>query len=147
MDVAQILQLVFAGGVGGILLALTQYIRARGQNRVEAKAQQDEYSIKFRAALDADEETFRKALWEMVGALRQELTDERTARRELDARLTETQKALTLVTLERDEVRREHERERLERERLRTELDQAHKKIRALELELAALKQQQETHL
>lgn len=136
MDVGQFLQLLFAGGAGGVLLALVQYIRARGQNQVEAKAQRDEYSLKLINALNADEDTFRKALLETIRDLRKDLAEEQKARSDLDARLTKTQSDLTIVTLERDELRRKLDKAQID-------LDQAHQKIRHMEEEIAVLQRKE----
>ena len=157
MDVLSFLQLFFAGGTGGLLTALALYIRARGQNKNEARAQQDDYSIKLRAALDADEGTLRASLMAMVKDfevtardLRQALAAEEKARRELDQRLTETQKQLTVVTLERDELKRQQERDQKKIEgseyqirQLQADLSAAHEKIRHMETEIAQLRTQQ----
>lgn len=158
MDVVIAFFQVILGAVGGgILLALVQYIRARGQNKNEATAQRDEHLIQLHAALDADEGTFRSALLQTIGQLNKELTEarkelreERTERKSLDDRLTETQKQLTIITGERDGLKREQtqtqanlERTQAELAQTRADLNQAREKIRHLEAQIAALEQKE----
>lgn len=137
MDAIRIAELLFAGGVGGVLIALAQYIRARGQNQNEATAQQDtanaqqrEYLLKLQELTNADERQLREALAQMWAETRAQLREEQKERAALDARLTETQRQLTFITLERDDLRNKYER--------------ALDRIRHLEGRVAELEAQQE---
>lgn len=132
MDIMRIIELLFATGAGGVFLALAQYIRARGQNQNEAMAQQDtanaqqrDYLLKLQELTNADERQLRDALAQMWAETRAQLREEQKERAALDARLTETQRQLTIITLQRDELQRKYE--------------QAVERIRQLEKEVAEL--------
>lgn len=112
-------------GAGG----LATWLRLRADARQAAAARQDEYTLKLRDALDKDEAEFRKAVYDAYMA-------EVARSRELDSRLTTTQGQLTIITLERDDLKRKWER-------AQEDLNQAHAKIRHLETEIATLQQQQ----
>lgn len=165
--VLALLQIIFGAAAGGVFMALVQYIRARGQNRNEAKAQHDEHLVQLHAALDADEGTFRAALLQTIDQLNKDLSDarkeqreERKERKELDARLTETQNQLTIITAERDSLSKEQahtqaeldrtqaelEQTKAELAQTRNDLNQAHEKIRHMGAEIAALQAQQKEH-
>lgn len=110
---------------GGVFAGLAALIKARADARLSTETQQDEQTLKLINSLGASEEVFRKAV---LGAYQEEVK----ARLDIDARLTVTQNQLTVVTLERDDLKRKWER-------AQTDLDEAHKKIRHLEDEIAAL--------
>jgi len=86
-------------GAGGVVA----WVRVRADARQAAAARQDDYTLKLRDALDKDEDVFRKAV---LSAYQEEVK----ARRELEANLRETQKQLTVITLERDDLRSKYER-------------------------------------
>lgn len=132
--------------VSGVLGAggLAAWMRMRTDARQAAIAHQDEYTLKLRDALDKDEAEFRQAVYNAYLA-------EVARNRDLDSRLTTTQAQLTVITGERDALKREqaHTQAELERTqtdltRTRTDLDQAHEKIRHLETEITQLRQQQQ---
>lgn len=132
--------------IGGLFGAggLAAYLKVRADTRLTADAQQDEHTLKLINALGASEAEFRKAVSDAYQS-------EVAARRELDARLTETQKQLTIVTLERDELKRQRDADQREIEalkqqvrQLQTDLSAAHEKIRHQDTEIAALQARQE---
>lgn len=87
-----------AGGWAG----MAQLLKARADARLAVESQQDEHTLKLYQSLNASEEVFRKAV---LGAYEGEVK----ARREIEARLTETQSQLTIITLERDDLRKRYE--------------------------------------
>lgn len=113
-------------GGGGVVA----FLKARADAQVAREAQQDDYTLKLINAQGASEAEFRNAV---IKAYEYEVA----ARRDLDARLTETQKQLTITTAERDLTQRQLER-------TQAELDAAHAKIRHLEAEIAELQAQQQ---
>lgn len=121
--------------IGGLFGAggFAAYVKARTDARLSAEAQQDEHTLKLINALGASETEFRNAV---LTAYQSEVS----ARRDLDARLTTTQHDLTIVTLERDDLKRKLDR-------ALTDLDQAHRKIRHMEDEIATLQHQHTTGL
>lgn len=155
MDFVRLVELIFAGGVGGILLALAQYVRARGQNRNEAQAlgntadaQQRDYLLKLQELTNADERQLRETIAAMWAETRQQLRDtqeqlrqEQQKRVELDARLTETQKQLTVITLHRDELQKKYDQAQARSDDLKQKYEQALARIRQLEKEVAELKE------
>lgn len=108
-------------GAGGVVA----YLRMRTDARTAAAARQDDYTLKLRDALDKDEAEFRTAVYNAYLA-------EVTRNRDLDGRLTETQKQLLVITGERDSFKRQLEQ-------AQTDLSAAHTKIRHLESEIAQL--------
>lgn len=124
--------------VGGLFGAggLAALQRARSDARLSAEAQQDEHTLKLINALGASETEFRNAV---LLAYQSEVQ----ARRDLDSRLTTTQHDLTIVTLERDELKRKLERTQAALEHAQGDLNQAHSKIRRMEDEIAVLQRQQ----
>lgn len=104
-------------GAGG----LAAYLRMRNETRQAAAARQDDYTLRLRDALDKDEAEFRKAVYDAYQA-------EVGRNRDLDNRLTETQRQLTIITLERDDLKRQY--------------DRALERIRHLEAEVAQLQAQ-----
>lgn len=121
-----------ASGAGGVVA----YLKMRQDARITLATHQDDYTLKLRDALDKDEAEFRKTVYDAFRA-------EVARNRELDERLTVTQKELTVVGLERDELRRKLDRTQVELDRAKADLNEAHKKIRHLEDEIAALQAQQ----
>lgn len=115
-------------GAGG----LAAYLRMRAETRQTAAARQDEFTLKLRDALDKDEAEFRTAVYNAYLA-------EVTRNKDLDSRLTETQRQLVLITGERDLFKRQLEQ-------AQADLSAAHAKIRHLEGEIAQLQQQQREH-
>lgn len=86
-----------AGGWAG----MAQLLKARADARLAAESQQDTHTLTLFQSLNASEEVFRKAV---LGAYLEEVR----ARREIEARLTETQSQLTIITLERDDLRNKY---------------------------------------
>lgn len=108
-------------GAGGVVA----YLRWRSDTRAARESRQDDHILKLISAQDASEVQFRDAV---IKAYEYEVA----ARRELDARLTETQKQLTIAVAERDLFQRQLER-------AQADLTAAHAKIRHLEDEIAQL--------
>lgn len=106
-----------AGGFAGF----AQVLKARADARLAVESQQDEHTLKLYQSLNASEEVFRKAV---LGAYEGEVK----ARRELEANYRETQKQLTIITLERDDLRNKY--------------DAALDRIRQLEGRVAELEQE-----
>lgn len=106
-----------AGGFAGI----AQVLKARSDARLAVESQQDEHTLKLYQSLNASEEVFRKAV---LGAYEGEVK----ARRELEANYRETQKQLTIITWERDDLRNKY--------------DAALDRIRQLEERVAELEQE-----
>lgn len=120
--------------IGGLFGAggLAAYLRIRVEARQTAASRQDEYTLKLRDSLDKDEADFRKAVYDAYLA-------EVGRNRDLDSRLTETQKQLTVITLERDDLKRQLDR-------AQADLNQAHAKIRQMEAEIAMLQAHQKDY-
>lgn len=106
-----------AGGFAGF----AQILKARADAQLAAESQQDEHTLKLYQSLNASEDVFRKAV---LGAYEQEVK----ARREIEANLRETQKQLTIITLERDSLQHKY--------------DAALARIRQLESRVAELEQE-----
>jgi len=123
-----------ASGAGGVVA----YLRYRADTRLSAEAQQDKHTLDLINALGASETDFRNAV---LAAYQSEVQ----ARRDLDARLTTAQNLLTIVTLERDDLKHKLEKAQAGLEHAQADLDQAHQKIRRMEDEIAALRAQQQT--
>lgn len=124
--------------VGGLFGAggLVAWQRMRVETRLTAETQQDEHTLKLLNALNADEAAFRRAVYDAYLA-------EVARNRDLDARLTEVQKQLTITTGERDLTQRQLERTQAELVQTRGDLDKANTKIRQLEEQIAALEQKE----
>lgn len=112
-------------GAGG----LAAWQRARSDARLAVAVQRDDYTLRLKEALDKDETAFRQAVYEAYLA-------EVGRNKELDSRLTEVQKQLTIAITERDIFQRQLER-------AQTDLQAAHEKIRHLEAQIAALEQKE----
>lgn len=99
MDLTPIITALIGGlfGAGG-WAGMAQLLKARADARLAVEAQQDTHTLNLFQSLNASEETFRKAV--LAAYL-----DEVKARQVLEARLTETQNQLAIITQERDDLR------------------------------------------
>jgi hypothetical protein len=122
-------------GAGG----LAAYLKVRSDARITREAQQDDHTLALINAQGASEAEFRNAV---IKAYEYEVS----ARRDLDVRLTETQKQLTIVGLERDELKRQRDIDQrtidgLEHQvkQLQYDLSAAHEMIRLQDAIIATL--------